>query len=224
MLGVTGQYLLRETLIDTRTGDPIEPTTFDHVSPKPSLQGRHGSALPYAHLYTRGLDKSPVKDISTRVEFAETPPGALGGSFIVAAACAVLIWFFAVVQPGLKPLPSATSDLPALLLAIPAFAATWVGQSVDRILRSSLSAYIGLAVSAGLSITSALLYVANYNGMFFFPLRSVMFHNLIGVKGVDLSWYVLAICASVVSAYLAEMLRDKARSYMRALKNGSRPS
>ena len=118
----------------------------------------------------------------------------------------------------------ATSDLPALLLAVPAFAATWIGQSVDRILRSSLSAYMGLALSAILSIAGALLYVANSNRRSFYTIKSItLFHGLVGLKSVDVSWFILAILSAGVSAYLAETLRDKVRSYMRAVKNGCKP-
>jgi hypothetical protein len=160
--------------------------------------------------------------MSTRVEFDEIPPGALGGACVVSAACAVLIWFFALTQPGLRGTLATPSDLPALLLAVPAFAATWIGQSVDRILRSSASAYIGLAISAVLSVASALLYVANSSQRSFYTIKNiVVFHGLVGLKNVDVSWFILALVASVVTAYLAEMLRDKVRSYMRALKNGS---
>jgi hypothetical protein len=222
MLGVPGQYLAHEALIDTRTGEQIKPVAFDHVSPQPSLQGRLDSGLPYSHLYMRGLHRAEVIDMSTRVEFDEIPPGALGGACVVSVACAVLIWFFALTQPGLQKTITTPSDLPAFLLAVPAFAATWIGQSVDRILRSSSSAYVCLAISAILSITSALLYVANSSHRTFYTIKSLaLFHGLITLKDVDVSWFVLALAASVVAAYLAELLRDKVRSYMRALKHGS---
>jgi hypothetical protein len=200
----------------------IEPATFSRMSPQPSLHGRHDSGLPYAHLHTTGLDRTPVIRMSTRVVFDEIPPGALGGACVVAAACAVLIWFFALTQPGLRSPLDSSSDMPAFLLAVPAFAATWIGQSVDRILRSSSSAYVGLALSAVLSIASALLYVANASRRSFYTIRHLTFvHSLVSLKGVDVSWFVLALVASVVAAYLAETLRDKVRSYMRALKHGS---
>jgi hypothetical protein len=160
--------------------------------------------------------------MSTRVEFDEIPPGALGGACVVAAASAILIWFFALIQPGLRGALDTPSDLPALLLTVPAFAATWVGQAVDRILRSSSSAYVGLAASAILSLGSALLYVANSSRRSFYTIRHLeVFHGLIRLQGVDVSWFVLALFASVVAAYLAETLRDKVRSYMRALRGAS---
>jgi hypothetical protein len=222
MQGVPGQYLAHEALINTKTGAQIDPATFSAVAPQPSLQGRHGSGLPYVHLYTTGLDKASPIGMSTQVEFDEIPPGALGGACVVSAACAVLIWFFALTQPGLRQALASPSDLPALLLAVPAFAATWIGQSVDRILRSSSSAYVGLAISAVLSIASALLYVANSGGRSFYTIKNVtLLHGLVSLKDVDMSWFILAFIASVVTAYLAEMLRDKVRSYMRAVKNGS---
>ena len=222
MLGVPGQYLAHEALISTQTGEQIDPTAFDGVSPKPSLQGRHDSGLPYSHLYLRGLHKAEVIDMSTRVEFDEIPPGALGGACVVSVACAVLIWFFALIQPGLQKGLASPSDLPALLLAVPAFAATWIGQSVDRILRSSSSAYMGLAISAVLSIASALLYVANSSQRSFYTIKKLtFFRGLVSLKDVDVSWFILALAASVLAAYLAELLRDKVRAYMRALKHGS---
>jgi hypothetical protein len=222
MLGVTGQYLAHEALIDVQTGKPIQPAAFDGVSPQPSMQGRLDSGLPYSHLYLKGLDRADVVDMSTLVEFDEVPPGALGGACVVAVACAVLIWFFALTQPGLRRALPSSSDLPALLLAVPAFAATWIGQSVDRILRSSSSAYVGLAISAILSVTSALLYVANSSRRSFYTIENeTFFHGLVSLKNVDVSWFILALAASVIAAYLAELLRDKVRSYMRALKHGS---
>jgi hypothetical protein len=222
MLGVPGQYLAHEELIDTQTDKQIQPPVFDGVSPQPALQGRLDSGLPYSHLYMRGLHRAEVIDMSTKVEFDEIPPGALGGACVVSVACAILIWFFALTQPGLRKTLASPSDLPAFLLAVPAFAATWIGQSVDRILRSSSSAYVGLAVSAVLSISSALLYVANSNQRSFYTIKNVaLFHGLVRLKDVDVSWFILALAASVVAAYLAELLRDKVRSYMRALKHGS---
>ena len=222
MVGVPGQYLAHESLIYTQTGKNALPTAFDHVAPQPALQARHDSGLPYSHLYMRGLHRAKVVDMSTRVEFDEIPPGALGGACVVSVACAVLIWFFALTQPGLRGGLASSSDLPALLLAIPAFAATWIGQSVDRILRSSSSAYMGLAAAAALSITSALLYVANSSRRSFYTIRDISFFH-VSLKDVDVSWFILAFVASVVAAYLAELLRDKVRSYMRALKHGSQP-
>jgi hypothetical protein len=225
MQGVSGQYLAHEALIDTQTGEQIQPAVFSHISPQLALHGRHGSGLPYAHLYTRGLHRAPVIDMSTRMQFDEIPPGALGGACVVSVICAILIWFFALIQPGLRQSLTSASDLPALLLAVPGFAAAWIGQSVDRILRSSSSAYVGLAISAVLSIASALLYVANSDGRSFYTIKSIsVFNGLISLKHVDVSWFILALVASLLSAYLAEMLRDKVRSYMRALKNGARAS
>lgn len=223
MQGVSGQYLARHQLLDG-DGKPIEDGRFSCIKPELALQARHDSALPYAHLYTTGLDRAEeVLNMSTRVEFDEVPPGALGGACVVAAVSAVLIWFFALVQPGLHHALSVGSDLPALLLAVPAFAATWIGQSIDRILRSSAAAYVCLAISAVVSLASALVYVANSSGRSFYIIRDWSLTNgLITLKDVDLSWFILAVIASFVSAYLAESLRDKVRSYMRALRNGTR--
>jgi hypothetical protein len=159
----------------------------------------------------------------TLVEFDEVPPGALGGAVAVCAASAVLVWFFALMQPGLRTASSTSSDLPALLLTVPAFVATWIGNSVDRVLRSSIATYIGLGVATFVSLASALLYIANSSGRSFFVIHKYTLDGgLIQINNVDVTWFGLALIASFMSAYLAETLRERASCYMRLLANNSR--
>lgn len=223
MMGVHGQYLANQVLIDSPSGQVIRQERFANVSPRPYLAAKYDSGLPYAHFYARGLCRSTeVVNMWTRVEFDEIPPGALGGAAVVSAACAVLIWFFTLIQPGLRSGQQITTDLPALLLAVPAFAATWIGQSAERVQRSSVATYIGLAVSAGVSLASALLYIANANHRSFYTIGNVAFlHGLVRLKDVDVSWLVLALVASIMSAYLVETLRDRVRNYIKLLRNGT---
>ena len=220
LAGVPGSFVASQKLIKP-PDEVIEQETFKHGNARPFLSTKCESALPYTHLHTRGLQRFVPIDMWTRVEFEEVPPGALGGALVVSSACAILIWFFTLVQPGLRGRPDA-GDLPALLLTVPAFAATWIGNSVDRVQRSSISTYIGLGVSTIVSIGSSLLYIANASHRSFFTIGSFTFyHGLVRLKHVDATWLLLALIASIMSAYLAETLRDKVSGYMRLLANDS---
>ena len=132
------------------------------------------------------------------------------------------VWFFALVQtdfrhPGIKD-----RDLQALLLTVPAFVATWIGNSVDRVQRSSIATYLGLGVATFVSLASALLYIANANGKSFLIIHKYALDGgLIRIHNVDITWFGLAFVASLMCAYLAETLRERASCYMRLLANNS---
>jgi hypothetical protein len=221
MAGVPGGFVASQKLFEP-PNNVISPGTFQNGNGQPFFSTKCESALPYTHLHTRGLQRFRPIEMWTRVEFEEVPPGALGGALVVSTASAILIWFFTLTQPGLRAPLSQASDLPALLLTVPAFVATWIGNSVDRVQRSSISTYIGLGVSTAVSLGSALLYIANANHKAFFTIGSFTFyHGLIRLKDVDATWLLLALIASVVSGYLAESLREKLHWYMRLLANDS---
>lgn len=223
LTGVAGNFVASQTLLAAGSRTPIMPEDLRSGQVQPFLSSKCESALPYAHFHTRGLQRIATRDIWTRVDFDEVPPGALGGALVVSAACAILIWFFTLVQPGLR-ISEASSDLPAVLLTVPAFVATWIGNSVDRIQRSSISTYIGLGVSIAVSLGSAVLYIANASHKAFLSVGKVTFyHGLVRLNNVDATWMLLALIASVMSAYLAETLRDKIRGYMRLLRNDNLP-
>lgn len=224
MAGVPGSFAARQTLFEIPSRVPIRQDSFKKGKIQPFLSAKCDAA-PYTHFHTRGLHRFPGMNMWTRVEFDEVPPGALAGATVVSVASAVLIWFFTLVQPGLTTtlqVSTATSDLPALLLTVPAFAATWIGASADRVQRSSICTYIGLCVSTVVSLGSALLYIANANHKSFFTIGNFTFdHGLIHLKHVDATWLLLALIASVMSAYLVEILRDKVRNYMKLLAHNA---
>jgi hypothetical protein len=220
MAGVAGSFAAQQTLFEVPARNAIRQDRFKGKTP-PYLNAKCESAAPYTHFHSRGLNRFPSINMWTRVEFDEVPPGALAGVTVVSAACAVLIWFFTLVQPGL-PSSQVPTDLPALLLAVPAFAATWIGASADRVQRSSINTYIGLGLSTAISLASALLYIANSNHKSFLTIGSFTFyHGLIHLKHVDAAWLVLALVSSMMSAYLAETLRDNVRNYMKLLAHNA---
>lgn len=226
MAGVAGSFVGCQQLVevdkDNKRRIAIKPGRFKQGKAQPFMSSKCESALPYTHFHTRGLPRFPAIKMWTLVEFDEVPPGALGGAVAVCAASAVLVWFFALVQPDLRNTGVNASDLPALLLTVPAFVATWIGNSVDRVQRSSIATYLGLGVATFVSLASALLYIANANGKSFLIIHKYALDGgLIRIHNVDITWFGLAFVASLMCAYLAETLRERASCYMRLLANNS---
>lgn len=214
----SARFLVDQRLIDSQNGRSVNQATYAGENPRPYLRLRHHSGLPYAHFYTRGLNQVPRHDLWTRIEFDEVPPGVLGGAAVISTTCAILIWFFTLIQPGLRGVNTNT-DMPALLLALPAFAATFVGHSAERVLRSSIASYAGLAIAGVTSACSALVYIANANHKSLYTINHfTLFNGLVRLSNIDISWVILALIASLSSAYLVEVLRDKVRWYMRMLE------
>src|SRR2546430_2227280 len=101
--------------------------------------------------------------MATVVRFDEVPPGVLGSATIVSLLTTSLVVFFAAIGTN----RNYSSGLPAFLLALPAFAASWLGISSDsyRILRTSLMARLGLIGVGLVSIASSLLFLGQSLGL-----------------------------------------------------------
>jgi hypothetical protein len=170
---------------------------------------RSRSALPHAHLYARRLGNTPgPRDLVSVVKFAETPPGALGATTVVAAVSAALIAIMTFVAPsGNGP----NADTSALLLAVPLFAATLVGHSIERMQRSSTGTYFGLLVTGAIAFLSATAFglipnktsMENIDLFGFFMLPSV---NIVGV--------VLSMIGVANAAFLWWRLRYQTERYL----------
>jgi len=157
---------------------------------KPYVRMHYNSAGPAMHLYIRqqsddaGASHAPRSAISGQsanysrvrerlksvVEFREIPPGALGASATASLMTAIIISFFALTRIGLDQTASHTpiiigSDIPALIIALPGFASLIIGSWLDlsHLRRSSLTTYLGLASSVGLSLIGALYYLLDSN-------------------------------------------------------------
>lgn len=193
-------------------GDPVERRQLVEVTNGGHFRVQHGTALPYAHLYTRGLNDGPVRNLSHVVRFNETPPGALGAGMIVAAVSAILIALLTFIPPtGSGP----SADTAALLLAVPLFATTLVGHSIERVQRSSLTTYVGLSITGATAFIGAAVF-----GLI--PDRtSISDVNLFGlfvVPSVNIAGVVLSTIGMANALYLAWRRRYNAERYRKMLK------
>ncbi|MFE9691536.1 hypothetical protein [Micromonospora sp. NPDC005806] len=116
----------------------------------------------WVHVYMRGYGKEAPKlrDLQLLARFKEVPPGARGRAVVTALATTMLI----AVAGNLinRPAGAQVGGLPALMLALPAVAASWFGLSSEReaLVGGSLLARISLIVSGCVSVLGVLLYLA----------------------------------------------------------------
>jgi hypothetical protein len=147
------QFVSHHYIRDRNTSEYVRQDTIRRLVPDGYVRAHRDTGLPYAHLYTRGLNRSKPQNWFTIVEFEESPPGALGATLVVGAVSAALITALSFI-----PSNGPSADMSAFLLAVPLFAATLVGHSVERVQRSSLSTYAGLICVGVTAFLAAILF------------------------------------------------------------------
>lgn len=223
MTGTPGQYIHNHYLMDPITRQRVEAHSVDMGDGGPPyVRSRGRCGLPYAHLYVHHLEAKEAHDLTTVIEFSEIPPGALGAATLVAASTAVLIIGFALLGAGTAN--GLETDLPAVLLALPAVAASWLGQASngESLLRTSLTTRLGTLGAGVIAFTSALLYVAQRTEHLREPAwdfsllwGKVKFHDL------SLYWLVLGLVALLLFVNLYRALWIRTRTYLKEAKRGS---
>lgn len=209
------QYVSDHYMI-TKDGNSVDRKDLIEITNGGHVRVQHGTALPYAHLYTRGLNDAPVRDLFSVVRFNETPPGALGAGMVVAAVSAIVIAILTFIPPmGSGP----NADTSALLLAVPLFATTLVGHSIERVQRSSLTTYVGLAVTGATAFIGAAVFglipgKTSVSDISLFGLFVVPSVNIVGV--------VLTAIGTANAIYLAWRHRYYTENYREMLKKRTR--
>ena len=202
---------------------------------QPYVRVYHEDGRTNAHCYIRPRSKNgsadtPPPDMKSVVEVREIPPGALGAATIVATAIATLLIFFAITRiaidgPGVGSEATSlfNSDIPAVLLALPAFAALLLGHWADptRLPRSSLSAYCGFLVTMFLSFLAAIFFILDANRIFGSQAVVTIWRTQ-GTGSLHLTtdwiWLALAGFAAAHALYLMGRLRGELRYYMKLPK------
>jgi len=220
MSGIAAHYVLEQYIFDLDTRNVVRQGDLRTIAPRGYFRLRHHSTLAYARAYGRGFNGMPrgsQPSLATVVQFAEVPPGALGGSVKVLAVAAALVTVFAF-RPARD---EATSDAAALLLAAPAGMAAWVGHSIDQIRQSSLATYVGLGVAQFVSVCAALLYILERRMTWLGDRLKIEDQRLLGfieLPLIDSGWAGLSVVSLCLLGVLWMMkIRDTSR-YLERMK------
>ena len=229
------EYIFDHHLEWLSSGDAVKPKELKWGAFIPYVRLHYSSASPAAHLYirrqssseetTKALHQDPTgRDrLKSVITFREIPPGALGAATIVSLVTTVLVCFFAMTQIGQEPTPtdpvtSLGSDIPALLIALPAVASLIIGSWLDlsRLRRASLTTYLGLGASLVLSLASALYFL--WDAYKILPGRRILsLPGSITVK-TDIGWLVLAGLAITCSLFLCRDLIRTSTYYFQLIR------
>ncbi|MFC4018842.1 hypothetical protein ACFOW4_12945 [Micromonospora sp. GCM10011542] len=150
------KLLCAHQLDSTRTGQ--DDLVTDH-----HFRVRRKRGQNFVHVYMRGYSRAAPKlrDLQLITGFKETPPGARGRATVTALATTLLI----AVAGNLvtDPQGAQVGGLPALMLALPAVAASWFGVSSDKdaLVGGSLLARLSLVVSGVVSVIAVVLYLGS---------------------------------------------------------------
>ncbi len=233
------QYLMEQTLRCGECGRKLSGSEVetdghggcDHIQPS----SRNGHAEPYfqllrkrgqnyAHLYMRGFAVLKQKDIRISTSFGEVPPGTLASAVITAVTSALLIVTVGVAETtGLER----DSDIPAILLVLPAVAASWFGFSSDSeaILRSSLAARCSLILGGLVSMAASALFIVSgaapeKGGTGFASSSTALPGEPAILLGVEVRWWwsALIYLASVNLVYVLVQSIVRSNAYRRLLR------
>jgi hypothetical protein len=238
----SGQYVFQHRLEHLDTPTEAKQAEFETATSWPYVRVYYNDARSNAHLYVRRQMKpkngapgqAPVtgggytKRLKSVIELREIPPGTLGAAAVVALASAAIISFFAISHTGLDIDPNVTgsaaqneqikatlnSDIPALLLALPAFIGVLIGSwlELSRLRRASLTTYLALAMTMFLSIASALFFVFDANRKL--P-TALTVHIAYGDSTLRTDWIWLLLMAVAIThfLFLARSLVNESRHF-----------
>jgi hypothetical protein len=159
--GPEGMYLAAQIPTDL---DRIISRQAKGAPTPPYCRFRRRLGQAHVHFYARYFpEKLSGEKPRIKFRYFEAPPGSTSRASITAAACLILVWLagaISVTSGGSYQ----GSDIPALLLAFPALAATWLGfdSPSGRLFEGTLSARCCLVVTAVLSLGASALFVWHY--------------------------------------------------------------
>ncbi|MGS2616332.1 hypothetical protein ACVCAH_17670 [Micromonospora sp. LZ34] len=208
-------YVKAHYVQSAKTGITIRQDDIKTMSKLAYLRVRHHQALPYAHLYTRRFDTCKPKDLVMQIIFDEVPPGALGLTCWLATLSAFVITVLAFFVP--RNGADVSGDVLAFLLAISPVAATFVGYSMEKLQRSSLTTFAGLLVTGLTSVAAAILYVKPPPEWMIKNVGLPALDPVIGHLSVNVGVLFVGLAAIINAIYLRWRLKDELTHYLQLL-------
>jgi hypothetical protein len=153
------------------------------------------------------------RNLELFAQFKEVPPGSRAVATVTAFACTVIIGIVGhLVSAGRPP---QSSDVPALLLALPAVVASWFGFATDggSLVGSSLLARASQLTTATVSFIAIAVYFTRHD-------ERVPFQ--ISVVGVTITvWAILFVVSAINFVYVTYRFALKIHNYHMLLKKRS---
>lgn len=214
---IPGRYVLRHEVERVHSREAPERNQIERSLGRIDVRKEDTPVRSHAHCSITLLDPPAARtdldleDYESVVDYRETPPGALGGVTLMATTTTLLTLFFAL-HPG-----DGDADVPALLVAVPAFMAIVIGHWSDtsKLPKSSVSAYLGLLGTMVVAAAGALLSLLD--GVQRLAWWRVRPQACCGIGELHTSWpwLVLAASASALTLYLWLRLGQGVRHYRR---------
>lgn len=203
---LTGEAIFCDgTKIIRRSNEPAGTVSRFHYRTLPPKD------QPFAHLYTRDLHRSAVKDPTYYVRFSERLPGSIGRAALAATLLAWIVW---IVGINVRTAPDDNIKFISLALAAHAALLTWVGAGAIRLrFGQSLTARVSFLITAFIGALVVLQYVGYASGRWVGS--SLDDHSLLFVSNVN--WCVLLSLAGVNALYILLTLLIRLRRSMRIL-------
>jgi DMSO reductase anchor subunit len=149
------------------------------------------------------------------VRFNEAPPGSRASAAVTAMTALIFIWVIGHITSDHGTVTN--SDLPAIVLALPAIAASWFGLSAgtDALVGSSLHARLSLVFSGVLSVASVITYLLQDAFVRGSDVGRTPRSGHLFVAGVDnVTWFVLLVLAFLGFLYSSWHLLARVRNYL----------
>jgi len=217
-----GQYVFDHHLERLDTRSPVSQDDLQVDGAQPYVRLHYHEGRPNAHLYVRrqGIDSLQGMDrLKSVVQFREIPPGVMGGATVVAWASTALITFFALTHLGLGDGDDGVAtDMPAILLALPAFTAAIIGSWSDlaRLRRASLTTYLALFGTMLLSLVSALYFVYDASKALMTEFRlELPWQQAITT---EVGWLAILVLSWTLGLFLVRQWLSESRHYFGAVK------
>ncbi|MBB5955303.1 hypothetical protein FHS29_001884 [Saccharothrix tamanrassetensis] len=158
--GSEGSYLGRQEVVEI---EETLKTTARDAPGRPHARFRQRLGQPYGHFYVRYFpEPAGTERPQVRFQYFEVPPGSLLRAAVTAVASFFLVWVIGVATKNLgRPGFDEPTDAPAVLLAFPALAATWLGfeRRGSRLVEGTFLARMGLLTTAFVSIAAAAVFM-----------------------------------------------------------------
>jgi hypothetical protein len=218
------EQILRCANCRVRLDDPFPPRTpkCEHApgeSEQTHFHLRERFGQNFTHLYMRGFTDPGHRSsrYEMLVRFNETPPGSRASAAITALAALIFIWLIGHLASNHEGISN--SDIPAILLAVPAVAASWVGlaSSGESLVGNSLHARLSLILTGALSVTSVVVYLLQ-DAVAKVADKHVAVQSHLMLAGVsDPRWTALLVVAFLGFVYIAWHLIARVRNYLRQI-------